>query len=181
MSLEVPAPVAVRMSNIPLYEGDFISSLDLIPVLYKSPTTGSYRNKLALRSQIAGPVPDQELSTTSQVQFAGVSATEIKAFSAEIEFAYIKNLIVGDSSTSATTKQVLYINHTGSSVSETYTLSHLLATEDVQVQVYIQSPAGDYYSLVITAIDTFAEGGQNKVRIHISHPETTVYKVVIVG
>lgn len=180
MSLEVPAPIAVRMSTLPLYVESQIRTIDLIPVLYKNPS-GSYANRLASPTQVRSFFTDQDLFKSSDVAFHQVSSTEIKSDSLEVGSIFTKDIKIGDYLLSPTVKYVEFINHTGNAVEQIYTITHLLNTEDVQVQVFAKSATADYYSLVITAVDSVIDNGDFKVRVYIKNPSTAIYKVIITG
>ena len=51
----------------------------------------------------------------------------------------------------------------------------------MQVQVFAKSATADYYSLVITAVDSVIDNGDFKVRVYIKNPSTAIYKVIITG
>ena len=180
MSPVVPAPIAVRMSNLPLYVGSQIRNIDLIPVLYKN-HGGSYANRLASTTQVRSIFTDQDLFKESNVSFHQISTVEFKVDSLEVRDIFTKNIKIGDYLISPTLKYVEIINHVGSPAEQIYSITHLLGTEDVQVQVFVQSAATDYYSLVITAADSVIDGSDFKVRVYINDPNNAVYKVVVIG
>ena len=105
MSLEVPAPIAVRMSTLPLYVESQIRTIDLIPVLYKNPS-GSYANRLASPTQVRSFFTDQDLFKSSDVAFHQVSSTEIKSDSLEVGSIFTKDIKIGDYLLSPTVKYV---------------------------------------------------------------------------
>lgn len=180
MSPVVPAPIAVRMSNLPPYVGSQIRNIDLIPVLYKN-HGGSYANRLASTTQVRSIFTDQDLFKDSNVSFHQVSCVELKIDSFEVKDIFAKNIKIGEYFLSPTLKYVEIINHVGDAAKQIYTITHLLGTEDVQVQVFVQSATADYYSLVIAAIDSFIDGQDFKVRVHIKNNDNAIYKVVVTG
>lgn len=180
MSPVVPAPIAVRMSNLPLYVGSQIRNVDLIPVLYKN-HGGSYANRLASTVQVRSIFTDQDLFKDSDVSFHQVSCVELKIDSFEVKDIFVKNIKIGDYLLSPTLKYVEIINHVGDAAEQIHTITHLLGTEDVQVQVFVQSATADYYSLIITAVDSLIDGQDFKVRVYIKNTSNAIYKVIVTG
>lgn len=176
MSVNVPAPSAIRISQLPPYDGDRIRAIDLVPVLYRN-TSGSYTTKIASAEQIKSYLSN----ATSGVLFGSVSTTEVKADIATFDNLTVSNLHIGSFLLSPTLKHTEIVAHTGSPNTEVYTVTHPLNTTDVQVQVFAESSTADYYTAVITEIDSFLDGTDYKVRFYIKNLNNANYKIIIVG